>query len=380
MQEYKKKYRRCKRCIMDNQGDDLITFDEHGFCNYCTDAIERMKYIYFPDEIGQEKLNNLIEDIKKEGKSKKYDCIMGISGGLDSSYLAMLGNMWGLRILALHIDDGFDSEIAKLNIEKLCDKCALDLITIKPSPEQYNDLTRAYFFAKVPNIAIPQDNILLAHIYKYTRKYGIRYFLTGGNFSLESILQKGNTYTSLDVKNIKAIHEKFGSKPMNNLLLLSERRRVIDRFFYGIKTIRPLNYINYNKERAIEELMKFCDFDYYESKHLENTLTKVIQLYWLYHKFGVDKRKSHLSSLIISEQISRDDALVEMKKPMYDSKKMEIDIKYVLDKIHISRSEFEDLIHGNNYQHTDYPYSRNYLLNMLRKLHFFNVLKNKLQS
>lgn len=371
-------YRRCNRCVMDNHGDHLITFDENGYCNYCTEAITRMNYEYFPNKEGQEKLNNLIQQIKNAGKFKKYDCLMGISGGLDSSYLAMLGSKWGLRILAVHIDDGFDAPVAISNIEKLCNKANLDLQTIKPDSEQFNDLTCSYIKAKVPNLAIPQDNILFAFIYNLMKKHHISYFLSGGNFSLESILQKGNTHTSLDVKNIKAIHDRFGKQPINKLCFISENKRIINRFFYGIKTVRPLNYIDYNKEKAIAELKEFCDFNYYEAKHLENILTKVIQLYWLYHKFGVDKRKSHFSSLIVSGQMTREEALIELDKPLYSNAQMESDIENVLYKLNLTREEFEGLIKGENCQHTDYSYSTNSMLNIVRKFRIVKKLKNKL--
>ncbi|MFR3851354.1 MAG: N-acetyl sugar amidotransferase [Odoribacter splanchnicus] len=358
--------RRCTRCVMDNRSDDTITFDEYGHCNYCTDALKRMPYTYFPNEEGKKKLNALLAEMKEKGKGKKYDCIMGISGGLDSSYLAMLGYQWGLRILAVHIDDGFDAPVAVDNIKKLCEKAHLDLQIIKPDAAQFNDLTKAYMRAGVADLAIPQDNVLFAFLYRFMKKYKISYFLSGGNFSLESILQKGNSYTALDVKNIKAIHKRFGTLPINNLHFISDSQKVLDRLLYNIKTIRPLDFIDYNKKRAIEELKNFCDFNYYEAKHLENTLTKVIQLYWFYHKFGVDKRTSHLSSLIISGQMNRDEAIEELNKPVYDEKLMEEDLTEVLSKLKLSRDEFDNLMASLNHQHTDYPYSRHILFHFVR--------------
>lgn len=360
-------FRRCTRCVMDNRSDSTITFDEQGHCNYCTDALRRMSYTYYPNEAGKTKLENLLADIKCKGKGKKYDCIMGISGGLDSSYLAMLGYQWGLRILAVHIDDGFDAPVAVENVRKLCEKAHLDLQVIKPDAAQFNDLTKAYIRAGVPNLAIPQDNVLFAFLYDLMKKHKISYFLTGGNFALESILQRGNSHSALDVKNIKAIHKRFGTLPINKLRFISDNKKAVDRFVYGIKTVRPLNYIDYNKNRAIAELKDFCDFNYYEAKHLENTLTKVIQLYWFYHKFGVDKRTSHLSSLIISGQMSRDEALEELKKPVYDKEVMEKDLNEVLAKLGMSRKEFDDIMAAPNHQHTDYPYSKGNGFRFIRK-------------
>lgn len=355
-------YQICTRCVMDNASDNTITFDEHGVCNYCTTAFERMKVTYFPNEEGKIKLEKLLTQLKTEGKGKKYDCLMGISGGLDSSYLAYLGSTkWGLRILAVHIDDGFDTEISKQNIEKLVKATNIDYIVEKPDATQFNALTKAYFMAGVPNLAIPQDNILFACLYRYARKYKIKNFLSGGNFALESVLQRGNTYRAFDVTNIKAIHKQFGTEPINKLPFLSDYRRFIDQKILKIKTHRPLNLIDYNREKALKELTDFCGFEYYGSKHLENTLTKFIQLYWFYNKFGVDKRRSHLSSMIVSGQMTRENALLELQKPMYNEKEIELEITQICDALKITKDEFDNVMKSEPKQHTDYPIDKFYI-------------------
>ena len=226
---------------------------------------------------------------------------MGISGGLDSSYLAYLGAAkWGLRILAVHVDDGYDTEISNRNIARLCAAAGIDLINIQPDAKQFNELTRAYMLAGVPNLAVPQDNVLFASVYDQARKWHLRTFLSGANFALECILQRGNTYDPYDLCNIRDIHRRYGREGIDRLPLLSNFQRVADKVLRRIETLRPLNYIDYNRERALRELGDFCGFEYYGSKHLENTLTKFIQLYWFPRKFGVDKRTSHLSSMIVS--------------------------------------------------------------------------------
>jgi len=365
-----KEYKRCTKCVMDNVADDTITFDANGVCNYYNEAVSSIGKVYFPNEEGEHRLNDLIDKLKKDGEGKDYDCLMGISGGLDSSYLAYLGAVkWGLRILAVHVDDGFDTDLAKSNIASLCKACKIDLKTIAPDAEQFNDLTRAYFLAEVPNVAVPQDNILFACLYKYAKKYGVKYFLSGGNFALECILQRGNTYTCYDVVNIKAIHKQFGRKPMNKLPFLSQTGRDLDSYIYCIKSLRPLNYIDYNRERAINELKDFCGFTYYDAKHLENTLTKVIQLYWFYHKFGVDKRKSHLSSMIASGQMTREEALKELEKPMYDKVQMEKDLQDVLSKLELDRTVFDELVNRPGKQHSEYATDKlNPFLHKLKRL------------
>ena len=347
-------YQICKRCVMDNASDPTIKFNENGYCNYCTTELNRKDNVYFPNEKGKQKWESILKKIKDDGKGKPYDCLMGISGGLDSSYLAYLGYKWGLRILAVHIDDGYDTEISKSNIKKLAEATHIELKIETPNAEQFNDLTAAYIRGNVPDIAIPQDNILFAALYKYARKYKIKYFLTGGNFALESILQQGNTYTAYDVVNIKDIHRHFGTMPMNKLPLLSNYRKIWDKKILHIESLRPLNYIDYNRERALKELNDFCDFEYYGSKHLENTLTKFIQVWWFYNRYGVDKRRSHLSSMIVSGQMTRDEALKELQNPPYNEDEMKEEIAGLLPKLGISEKEFEEILKQPPKQHTDY--------------------------
>lgn len=345
----------CSFCVMDNASDPNISFDENGQCNYCRQALSEINTkTYFPNEEGQRRLRKLIAEIKEAGKNNEYDCIMGISGGLDSSYLAYLASTWGLRILAIHIDDDFDTEISKSNIKKLIDKTGYTMITLKPDFEQYADLTKAYMKAGVPNLAIPQDNILFAEIYKEAKKRKIRYFLSGGNFALESVLQTGNTYTCYDLKNIKDIHKRFGTKPMDKLSFLTSIKKAWYNKTKVIASVRPLNFVDYNRDRAFKELKDFCGFEYYGSKHLENALTAFIQLYWLPKKFNVDKRKSHLSSMIVSGQMTRDQALKILKEPMIDSKLMDSYIKEVKEKIGISDEEFDAIMAAPTHQHTEY--------------------------
>lgn len=347
--------KRCTRCVMDDRADQTITFDENGVCNYCTRALADAQNVWFPNAQGQEKLNALLSQIREAGKGRKYDCIMGISGGLDSSYLAYLGSKWGLRILGVHVDDGFDTDISKNNIQKLCKAAKIDLVTITPDAEQFNDLTRAYMLAGVPNLATPQDNVLFACLYSYMREHRIKYFLTGANFALESILQRGNTYTPYDTVNIRAIHRRFGRKSIRKLKLISRYRVILEKKLLGVQTVAPLNLVPYERDQAFKELADFCGFQYYGSKHLENILTAFIQLYWFPKKFGVDKRTSHLSSMIVSGQMSRADALAELEKPVCDERLLAEYIRIVKQRLDISDAEFEQIMAAPAKQHTDYP-------------------------
>lgn len=352
------KYQQCTRCIMDNKSDEKITFDKNGFCNYCSYALEIQDKVYFPNKFGEQKLQELITRLKEENKDHKYDCLMGISGGLDSSYLAYLGSVkWGLRILAIHVDDGFDTEVSKRNIERISKFPNMDLRIIRPDQKQYNELTKAYMRASVPNLAVPQDNVLFASLYQFLKENKLRTFLSGGNFSLECILQKGNTYDVFDLRNIKCINKRFGHDKINKLTLLSSLQRDFDSYVLKIESLRPLDLIDYNRDRSLSDLNDYCGFEYYGGKHLENDLTRFIQQYWFYKKYGVDKRASHLSSMIVSGQMTRDQALKEYAEPIYDEAEMNELIKRVLNKLQMDISEFDNVMKKPALQHTDYPTS-----------------------
>lgn len=339
---------------MDNSSDKTIVFDKYGYCNYCTNVLSLKDKKYFPNETGKAKIRSMIECIKKENAHNKYDCLMGISGGIDSSYLAYLGYKWGLRIIAVHIDDGFDTPISKENIEKLVKATGITLITIKPDSEQFYALTKAYMKAGVPNLAVPQDNILFGTLYKYAMDNNIKYFLSGENYALECILQRGNTHSPYDLVNIKHIHKKFGELPIDKLNFISHYKILKMKRLLNIKTLTPLNYIDYNRDRAFKELYEFCGFEYYGRKHLENILTAFIQLYWFPKKFGVDKRTSHLSSMIISEQLSREEALKLMQEPLYDEKLISEYIFVLKRKLNLSDDEFNLFMESKPKNHTDY--------------------------
>lgn len=290
----KEEIKRCTRCIMDNSSDPYISFDKDGCCNYCTTALQRKQKEFFPDtQEGKKRLALLLDKLQEAGKGKEYDCLMGLSGGLDSSYLAYLGAYkWKMRIAAVHVDDGYDTEISQSNICNLCEKTNIDLITIHPDAEQYNALTKAYMRAGVPNLAVPQDNIVNAFLYKFAKEHKIKYFLSGWNFSTESILQEGNTWSLFDKVNLMDIWKRYGDMPINKLEFISSMQHAAYQRGLGLKIVAPLNYVEYNRDKAFAELKSFCGFEYYGRKHLENYLTAFIQLCWFPQKFHVDKRTS----------------------------------------------------------------------------------------
>lgn len=339
---------------MDNASDDKIRFDANGYCNYCTDALARKDKVWFPNAIGEQKLQQLAHEVKEAGKGKKYDCILGLSGGLDSSYLTYVAYKLGLRVLVVHIDDGYDTKIAKENIRKLIEKTGFSYEVVKPDPEQYNALTLAFMKAGVANIATPQDDIIFAFLYDRLKKYKISYVLSGQNFSLESILQAGNTHNPRDLVHIKDIAKKFCNKPIDKLKFISTISVLWDRYFLKVQTLEPLDYTSYTRNKAFKELADFCGFEYYGRKHLENILTAFIQLRWFPEKFGVDKRTSHLSSMIVSGQMTRDEALKELEEPMYDEKQMAEYVELIKKNMHLTDEEFEAIMKAPAHRHEEY--------------------------
>lgn len=350
-------YQICKRCVMDTNGDPDITFDENGFCNYCTQALDIMKDIPAQGDVSQ--VETLFSRVKAECKEAPYDCLVGVSGGLDSSYIVYLGHRFGLRMLGIHIDDGLDTDVAQKNIQALCEKTGLDLRNIKPDPEQYRDLTLSFFKASVPNLAIPQDNLILAALTDAVKEYHLKYLLHGANYSMELILQAGNTHSAADSTHIRAIQKQFSGKPIDRLRLTNTfEDSVLKRLRKDVVRLSPLTLIDYRFDMAVRELHEFCGYEYYGGKHHESILTRFMQCWYLPEKFGVDKRKSHLSSLIASGQMTREEALDRLALPRYPSEEMkEADFNTLAAFLGITRQEFDVLISQPPRSHDDFPQS-----------------------
>lgn len=350
-------YKICSRCVMDTNGDPDITFDENGYCNYCTEAIDLLDQQ--KEQIDAHKLEALFEKIKADCKDDPYDCLVGISGGLDSSYIIYLGHKYGLRMLGLHIDDGLDTDIAKKNIRKLCEKAQVEVINVQPDPAQYADLTLSFFKASVPDLAIPQDNLILAALRAAVKRYNLKYLLHGDNLSMESILQSGNSYTASDSVHIRAIQKQFSGKPIDKLRLTNTfEESVLKRLRKDVIQVYPLKLIDYRFDDVLAELQEFCGYEYYGGKHHESVLCRFMQCWYLPEKFGVDKRKSHLSSMIVSGQMSREEALAELEHSGYPSKEMEeFDRNTLAEFMGISRAEFDRIVALPPRSHDEYPKS-----------------------
>lgn len=351
----KREYQICNRCIMDTS-DPEIVFDKNGFCNHCTDALERAKLIWFPNAEGEQMLLAIAEKIKEDEKNKEYDCIIGLSGGVDSSYLAYKVVKLGLRPLVVHVDCGWNSELAVKNVENIVKKLNIDLHTHVVDWQEMKDLQLAYFKANIANQDVPQDHAIFAALYTYAVANNIKYVFNGSNFATECILPKAWGYNALDYKNLKSIHKKFGSRTLKKYPHVTFFKRYIYfSFIRKMNIVKALNIMSYNKDVAIEIMKKELDWQYYGGKHHESRFTKFFQAYYLPTKFGYDKRRAHLSSLIVSGQISRDTALKEMEQEIYPDDSYMDDMEYVAKKLGISLKEFQGIIAMPNKSYKDYP-------------------------
>lgn len=350
-----KEYRICTNCVMDTS-DEFIEFDSEGLCNHCRNFNDVTSKKWFPNEIGLQKLDKLLKKVKSAGENSEYDCILGLSGGIDSSYLALKIKDWGLRPLVIHVDAGWNSELAVYNIEKVVEYCNFDLHTEVIDWEAMKDLQLAYFKSGISNQDVPQDHIFFSTLYHFATKNKIKYILSGGNIATESIFPSSWHGNAMDAINLKSIYKKFsGKKRLKNYKTINFFKYYIYfPFFYKMKTLRPLNFMEYNKEKAIKELEKI-GYKKYHGKHGESIFTKFFQTYYLPKKFGFDKRRPHLSSLIVSGQITRKQALNELEKPLFDPVEIKHDIQYIAKKLGISSIEFENLIQNENRLFSDYP-------------------------
>ena len=348
-------YQVCSNCIMDTT-DEEITFDDDGVCNHCIEFDTIASKGWYPNEEGERSLLETIGVIKEAGKDQEYDCILGLSGGVDSSYLAVKMFEYGLRPLVVHVDAGWNSELAVKNIESVVSYCNFNLHTHVVDWEEMRDLHLAYLRSGISNQDVPQDHVFFSSLYHFSIKHKIRYILSGGNLATEGIMP-GSWHggSAMDAINLKAIHKQFGCLKLKQYSTIS----FLNYYFWypivkGMRTVRPLNYMPYNKELAINELTEKTGWRSYGRKHGESIFTKIFQNYYLPQKFGYDKRLPHLSSLIVSGQMSREDALKKVHDPLYDEDELEIDIEYLCKKLRISREEFYEFLKPPGRYYSDF--------------------------
>ena len=350
-----REYQVCTNCVMDTS-DSLITFDENGMCDHCHNFYENIKPNWHPDEKGALELKKIVDEIKEAGKGKEFDCLIGVSGGVDSSYLLYYAKeVLGLRPLAFACDTGWNLNVAVSNIEKLVKGLDLELFTEVVNWNEMKDLQLAYFKSQVAYQDTPQDHVIFASLYNFAVKNKIKYVLTGGNFSTESVREPYEWVYLNDLTQLKDIHRKFGKIQLKTLPLCGMfKYRLYYRFFKGLKIVKPLDLVPYTKKDAIETLNKKFGWEPYANKHFESVFTRFYEGYWLIKKFGLDKRRAHYSSLVLSGQLTREEALEILKNPPYPEKDALADLEYIAKKLGVTKEEFLSIMAQENKTYKDY--------------------------
>jgi N-acetyl sugar amidotransferase len=337
-------YKICSNCVMDTS-DSRITFDGNGICDHCNDFYSNVKPNWHPNEIGKSQISKIVEVIRKEGKDKEFDCILGMSGGVDSSYLLhMAVSELRLRPLVFHVDGGWNSELAVHNIQVMVEKLGLDLYTEVINWEEMKDFQLAFFKSGVPHLDIPQDHAFVATLYNFANKYNIKYILNGGNISTECVRNPMEfLYYGTDMAQIKDIRRQFSTNKMETYPFSPVlKHKFYLRYIKGVQVVKPLDYIPYIKEDALKLLEIEYGWTPYPQKHFESRFTKFYEGYWLPERFGFDTRRVQYSSLILTGQLTRDEALQKLQKPAYNPETIDEEFKYIATKLGISVSE----LHG----------------------------------
>jgi N-acetyl sugar amidotransferase len=341
--------------------DAAITFDANGVCDHCREFYDQILPNWHPDERGRRELMVMVDRMKKEGEGKDFDCIIGMSGGIDSSYLTYIAKeQFGLRPLVFHVDAGWNSQEAVNNIERIVDALELDLYTTVIDWEEMRDLQLAFFKAGVAHLDTPQDHAFFATMYEFAEKHNVRYILTGANYSTECIRNPVEwMYYQSDSVQLRDIHSQYGTRPLTTFPLTSIlKHKVWLRYFRRIRVVRPLNYVPYPKAEAMRLLEEKFGWQPYPQKHFESRFTKFYEGYWLPKKFGYDTRRVQYSSLIVTNQMTRDEALERLRHSPYDEATIGREMEYVATKLGISLGELQGYFDAPNKSYRDYKSQR----------------------
>ena len=333
----------CVRCVMNDHVDPQINFDMDGLCKHCQRHDKLISSRIFNVEEGERKLNALVAKIKAAGQSGDYDCIIGVSGGVDSTYVAYLVKQRGLRPLAIHFDNGWNSELAVKNIEGVLHKLNIDLFTYVVNWPEFRDLQVSFLKASTPDGEIPTDHAIFALLWREAARRNIKYIISGMNFRSESIAVSNWNYGHNDWRYIRDVHKKHGSVALKTYPHFSLFYLLFVNLIKRVRTVAILNYLDYDKEEAKQFLIKELNWRDYGGKHHESIYTRFYQGVYLLKKFNIDKRYGHLSDLINAGQLRREQALEELKRPTYDIQQQADDREYVAKKLGMSDSEFSQI-------------------------------------
>ena len=371
-----REYRMCTRCVMDTTDPDII-FDADGVCSNCHGFEKNLKPYWKPDAEGAAELEALLERIRRDGEGKPYDCIIGLSGGVDSSFLATKLKEWRLRPLVVHVDAGWNSELAVNNIEQILSKVGLHLDTVVIDWNEMRDLQRAFLKSHVANQDIPQDHAFSAALVHKALEHGITYVISGTNFATEGVLPQGWGYDAMDAAHIRDIHRQFGEVKLKRFPILGFRD-YYETMLQKLQFVAPLNFMPYDKASAIAHLEQNYGWRYYGGKHYESIWTRWYQAHYLPEKFGYDKRKAHLSSLIVAGSLTRDEALKELEKPLYTDNELAEDTAFVAKKLGFLVEELKSLIHAPPRHYLDFATHAGELERYQAQLARNAVLKSRL--
>lgn len=349
----------CTRCVMSTTDPD-ITFDAEGRCNHCTDYVERLASLTYNPATSERELAAVVDRIKAAGRGKEYDCVMGISGGIDSCYAVYVATSLGLRPLAVHMDNGWDSDTAVKNIKNVARTLGIDYQSVVLDWEEFRDLQLAFLRASIPEIETPTDIAIPAALHRVAAENGVKFILMGGNYATEGILPRAWHYNPRDVRYLRAVHRQFGSGELRTFPTFGVVKETYYKFFKGIRLVYVLNLVPYSKSDAMKKLQEL-GWEYYGGKHYESTITGFIQSYLLPVKFQIDYRRATLSSQICAGEINREEALEILKTPPFAAERVREEKVYVAKKFGISLEEMDAILAAPPRTHRDYPNSERLL-------------------
>ena len=353
-------YQVCQRCVMDTS-DPAIKFNEEGFCNHCEIFLEEVNTIK-PEGLEQEvRLTGLINDIKKAGKNKKYDCLIGVSGGVDSSYVAYIVQELGLRPLAVHIDNGWNSEESVKNIMNLCTNLNMDYESFVLDWNEFKDIQLSVLKSSIVEVEIPTDIAICSILHKVAAKNNIKFIISGANYATEGILPESWFYNPKDLKLLKGLQKTFGTRKMKTFPSFDWKAEIYYKFIRKIKIVYILNLVPYEKSEALALLKEKVGYHEYGGKHHESVYTRFIQSYFQPVKFNLDYRRATFSSQICSGDLSREEALKALEELPYNLNQSEQDKEYVSKKFGISVQEFEGILYAPPKSYKDYPNDEKWL-------------------
>ena len=350
--------RQCSLGVLDTRDDPAMRFDEAGVCHYYQDYLAQYRERVTSLEVQQSRLEQLLADIQKASAGKRYDTLIGLSGGVDSTYIALLAKRMGLRPLCVHFDNGWNSEMAVQNIENIVGRLGFDLQTYVIDWDEFRDLQLSYLKASVIDIEVITDHAIFASLYRLARQHGIKHILSGTNVVTEAVLPPHWIYNKVDHVNIKAIHAAYGSVPLKTFPFMDLRVKKVYQMLLGIRAVSLLDLVDYHKARTKEEITRELGWRDYGGKHYESIWTRFYQGHILPEKFGVDKRKAHLTNLIYSGQLTKAEALAELALPLYDPAQLREDREFVLKKLGLSVIEWAELMARPARPHTDFATER----------------------